>query len=118
MSNKKYQPIVLDKTPAWQMLKSGDPWTMIQDEPILLDGVPVAVGAYISKWFSTAEPGRIFRVDRIHKESVYETTFIGFHHFKTANHPDAYSCVVDTDGKVVHLPGIEPHGQIPEQFLK
>ncbi len=116
---KSEQPIVLDKSPAYLKLKSGDPWTFIEDEPRLKeDGNPVSVGDFISCWFATNEAGRIFRVERIHKESVYETTFIGFHCFKTADNPDAYSCVVNTNGRVVNLPGLEPVGQVPEEFKK
>lgn len=70
---------------AFRKLQPGDPWTMILDSPIS----GAVVGGFISKWFATNEPGRVFRVTAslVYNPSgwtpqetrfVYETVFVGF----------------------------------------
>lgn len=67
----------LDKRPALADLKPGDPWTFMFPTPREIDGEPVKIGDTIARWFNTAEPGRLFRVEAIHG-ATYETKFVGF----------------------------------------
>lgn len=74
---------MLTKKPQHEAVKDmqiGDPYTFILDEPIRdKEGQPAKIGGVIDKWFSTAEPARLFEIVAIHHESVYETKFVGFH---------------------------------------
>lgn len=60
----------------------GDPYTLIRDEPIILEsGEHASVGDHFSRRFDTSEPGRVFRITRITKVTdsiAYESVFIGF----------------------------------------
>jgi hypothetical protein len=66
-------------------LRPGDPWTFIYSAVVINDdtGRPVEVGDYLSHWFDTAEPGRLFVIVAIHGEAAasvaYETTFERLH---------------------------------------
>lgn len=63
----------------WQTLQPGDPWTIIRDEPIVkADRTLIGVGDLVSKWFATNEPGRLFKVVRVHQPATYETQYVGF----------------------------------------
>lgn len=71
----------------WKALQPGDPWTFIMAEPVIVPRArdtdicfdrPAQVGDYISNWFATDEPERMFRVERITEPSTYETVFVGF----------------------------------------
>jgi len=45
-------------------MQIGEPYTFIRSEPILkADGQPLGAGDYLSKWFRTSEPGRVFPID-------------------------------------------------------
>ena len=80
---EKFNGFVRDNAP-YKHLQVGDPYTfimpmqaMIEDDPPR----PVQVGDIISKWFDTGEPGRMFKVTKVHlRESdvAYETTYAGF----------------------------------------
>lgn len=60
----------------------GDPYTLIRDEPIILEsGEYASVGDNFSRRFDTNEPERVFRITRITKvlnSMAYESVFIGF----------------------------------------
>ena len=69
----------LSKTPAYKLLKVGDPWTFYLRVFPKVDGEPIKVGDTICKWFNTAEPGRCFVVTRIHEDKlIFETKYTGF----------------------------------------
>ncbi len=63
-----------------RQLAVGDPWTFIYPEPVINEdtGRPVQPGDMLAKWFDTAEPGRLFRIERVHAPASYETIFVGF----------------------------------------
>lgn len=59
-------------------MQIGDSYTFIRSEPIMTEsGKPLAVGDYLSKWFRTNEPGRVFQVVAA-RGATYETVFVGF----------------------------------------
>ncbi|OXE37513.1 MAG: hypothetical protein CGW95_00955 [Phenylobacterium zucineum] len=94
---------------AYKHLKSGDPFTIIEHAPLKNDdGSEVAIGALVSKWFDTSEPGRVFRVTKVtrtdHGASVaYECTFLGMMEITPdPNNPEQRLVrVIDTDGNEV-----------------
>lgn len=55
-------------------VKVGDPFTFL-DMSKVPDGV--TVGGILSDWWSTAEPGRLFKVTAIHPHAI-ETIYLGF----------------------------------------
>ncbi len=76
----------LDKYfPWWKRLRADDPFTLIDDRHEMedcFDGHTAAVGDTFTKWFSTNEPPRVFRIVAVHPERdgvrVYECRFVGF----------------------------------------
>ena len=59
-------------------LAPGEPWTFIATDEKQRQGMASAeVGGIMSMWWSTAEPGRLFRVTAVHPGAV-ETVFLGF----------------------------------------
>jgi len=63
-------------------LNLNDPYTFVVEEPITTDdGIAATAGDIITKWFSTAEQGREFRIIAMHQMNgciAYETRFVGF----------------------------------------
>lgn len=70
----------------YKKLVEGDAYTFITESvtPFYVGDTetPVGPGDFISKWFATNEPGRVFLVQRVGKlksgQHTYETVYKGF----------------------------------------
>jgi hypothetical protein len=70
----------LSRVPGYKRLQPGDPFTFtsLTDEQ-MLPALGAGIGGSVSRWFSTAEPGRLFRIVRIHEAlHAVECEYIGF----------------------------------------
>lgn len=71
----------LSKTPAYKLLQPGDPYVFLNvtEEQLAVAYELHDAGKPTAQWFDTAEPGRLFKITRIHdKQRCIETTYIGF----------------------------------------
>lgn len=61
-------------------LQPGDPWTFVSLTPEqMANALSIGVGGETSHWYTTGEPGRIFRIVAIHPDlKAVETVFVGF----------------------------------------
>lgn len=71
----------MNQRPAYLDLAPGDPWSFLYPvenaERTGKYGRKVEPGEFVTKWFDTSEPGRVFRVTAVHESSV-ETVYVGF----------------------------------------
>lgn len=71
----------LTKDNGRDKLKPGDPWTFVgvTDEQLRVAHVLYEAGQPTAVWWSSGEPGRLFRTDCIHDAiHAIETVYVGF----------------------------------------
>lgn len=92
---------------AYRYLRTNDPFTFCEGETIMHEsGRECEPGDNISKWFRTDEPGRVFKIVKVHKFDhgrAYECTFLGFMFFDPVEGSDAKTArLVTTDDPETH----------------
>lgn len=80
----------LSRVPGYKRLQPGDPYTFLSlsDEQMRL-ALDAGVGEHTLRWFSTAEPGRLFRIVRIHEAlHAIECEYVGFQEVSVGSEAD------------------------------